>query len=117
MRAPSVRGGPPRWLLLVVGVAAACGESGPAHAHHDADVGPRPDAGATPLPCRIDRVLAFHCRGCHGATPQLGAPMSLVTWEDMHRGAPDDPSIPTFEVVADVLTVVPPAMPPPPNLP
>ncbi|MGZ3474859.1 MAG: monooxygenase [Polyangiales bacterium] len=50
-----------------------------------------------PLPCEIDDVLARNCRTCHGETPKYGAPMSLVTWEDLNAPSPSDASKKVFE--------------------
>jgi len=35
------------------------------------------------LPCEVERLLATHCRGCHGASPTGDSPMSLVTRQDL----------------------------------
>ena len=45
-----------------------------------------PEADPAPkdgLPCEIDTIMATHCRHCHSAMPTFGAPMPLVTLEDM----------------------------------
>lgn len=41
--------------------------------------------GSTPLPCDVGKVIADNCQGCHAATPMFGAPMSLMSWEDVTR--------------------------------
>lgn len=53
----------------------------------------------TPLPCDVDAVLAQSCRECHGATPAFGAPMPLVTWEDLNAPAKSNASKKVFELV------------------
>ena len=40
----------------------------------------------------VDKILEDNCRKCHGVTPQYSAPMSLVTWSDLHARAPSDES-------------------------
>lgn len=46
-------------------------------------------AGATNgLPCDVDAVLAKSCRTCHAAEPRYGAPMPLVTRDDLLALAP-----------------------------
>jgi cytochrome c553 len=45
-----------------------------------------PDAGASVgLPCDVEAVLAAHCQSCHGNPPSGGAPISLVTYDDLMR--------------------------------
>lgn len=39
--------------------------------------------GGSYLPCDVDAVLKNKCRTCHGAQPQFGAPMPLVTYADV----------------------------------
>jgi hypothetical protein len=51
-----------------------------------------PDAGAsgavgTPLPCDVQTLLHERCGECHGNPPLYGAPMPLVTWEDLKAPA------------------------------
>jgi Copper type II ascorbate-dependent monooxygenase, C-terminal domain/Copper type II ascorbate-dependent monooxygenase, N-terminal domain len=52
-----------------------------------ADAGSAPlDATALPsngLPCNVSNVLTRNCQSCHGASPQFGAPQSLVSYEDL----------------------------------
>jgi hypothetical protein len=42
------------------------------------------------LPCNVDDVLARNCRKCHSAPPKFGAPMPLVTFDDLHAPAKSD---------------------------
>ncbi|WP_394821219.1 hypothetical protein [Pendulispora albinea] len=51
------------------------------------------------LPCAVDEVLARNCRSCHSNPPVFGAPMPLVTWDDLHAPAPDDRSKKVYERV------------------
>jgi hypothetical protein len=46
----------------------------------------------TPLPCEVQAVLSERCWVCHGEVTDFGAPMPLVSWEDMHDSAPTDGS-------------------------
>jgi len=39
----------------------------------------------TPLPCAVGKVIADNCQGCHATVPLFGAPMPLMTWEDVTR--------------------------------
>jgi hypothetical protein len=52
----------------------------------------------TNLPCDVDAVLSTYCRTCHGPVPLGGAPMSLITYDDLMAPAKSDPS----QRVADV---------------
>jgi hypothetical protein len=42
----------------------------------------------TPLPCDVAALLAKHCAECHGEKKAFGAPMSLVSWDDLVANAP-----------------------------
>jgi len=35
------------------------------------------------LPCDVQTFLSDHCQGCHASQPVNGAPMSLMTYEDL----------------------------------
>lgn len=62
----------------VIGVfVAACSSDAPAVS----------SSSALSLPCDVDKVLVDSCQKCHGATPSFGAPMPLVTLEDLHAAA------------------------------
>ncbi len=51
--------------------------------------------GSTPLPCDVTAVLQANCQSCHGLSAANGAPMSLVTWEDLHAAVlPDSIGLP-----------------------
>jgi hypothetical protein len=56
-------------------------------------------AGSNGLPCPVNDVLARNCRVCHGASPIGGAPMSLVTADDLHAPARSDPTKKVYEMV------------------
>src|SRR5438132_8043 len=43
------------------------------------------------LPCDVGQLLAARCQSCHSSPPK-GAPMALVTKEDLARPANSDPS-------------------------
>jgi hypothetical protein len=84
------------FALLSSFTALAC------HAPHDLGGGGAGGGagGASPgLPCDVDAVLAASCRSCHGATPQFGAPMPLVTHADLIAPARSDPSRKVYELV------------------
>ncbi len=69
----------------------------------------------SPLPCAIENVLGAHCRTCHGATPSFGAPMSLVSYEDLHAKAKSAPSRSVYELVGERIHDEAHPMPQPPN--
>lgn len=50
------------------------------------------------LPCDVSRLLATSCIRCHGARPTNGAPMSLVTYDDLVAPWDEDPT----RTIADV---------------
>jgi mono/diheme cytochrome c family protein len=70
------------------------------------------------LPCAVAALLATNCQSCHGATPTMGAPMSLVTHADLAAPSPSKPSI---TVAASAMTRIAATdysiMPPSPNAP
>lgn len=72
------------WIAGAPFAGCAAGESSTgADASSDGSSGG--DTGTTPaadLPCEIDELLAQRCRSCH-SDPPLGAPMPLVTREDL----------------------------------
>jgi hypothetical protein len=74
-----------------------------------------PDTSSTPLPCEVDAVFAAHCRECHAAVPQYGAPMPLMTWEDLHAPAKSDPSKLVYQLVETRIHDDQAPMPQPPN--
>lgn len=54
---------------------------------------------ASGLPCAVEKVLASQCQSCHGAAIQYGAPMPLVTWDDLQAPAKSDASKKVYELV------------------
>lgn len=67
------------------------------------------------LPCDVDELLAARCRSCHGNTPKYGAPMPLVTFEDLHAAARSTPGKKVYEVARDRVHDAVRPMPPQPN--
>jgi len=80
----------------------------------DLDGGPG-GGGATYLPCEVDAILENNCRMCHSRPPRFGAPMPLVTWDDLHARAVSDESKKVYERVVFMIDNDPAPMPPPPN--
>jgi hypothetical protein len=78
-----------------------------------APVGPDGVTGA--LPCDVDAVLAANCRKCHDASPKYGAPMSLVTADDLHAPAKSNPARRVYELVPERIADDNNPMPQPPN--
>jgi hypothetical protein len=72
-------------------------------------------AGPTYLPCDVDAILETNCRKCHSRPPQFGAPMPLMTWDDLHARAVSDASKKVYELVAMKIANDRAPMPPPPN--
>jgi cytochrome c553 len=95
--------------VVLVAVAAGCytrptGDfspppEGPAVSPHRAEpagasVGPaKPGAAAEPsgLPCDVAKVLAASCTDCHGRPLAEGAPVALVTYEDLVAPSRSEP--------------------------
>ena len=103
-------------LTLSVACVTACGSSDGVPSGGV----PSGDAGTTPsvrsLPCDVDAVLEKRCRSCHSDPPQFGAPMPLVTYDQLH----DDAVIASSEVFEEVAARVTDAadpMPPAPSAP
>ena len=65
------------------------------------------------LPCEVSDLLARRCQGCHGATP-IGAPMSLVTHEDLVDTSFSDPDLSFAERALVRMAVTDNPMPPAP---
>ena len=103
-------------LALALALAAGC-YTGPDSALSvptpalDASAAPPPsrgdddptggDGGLAPspgLPCDVAALLASACLRCHGAPPVKGAPMSLLTYEDLVARWDEDPR----RTIADV---------------
>lgn len=90
--------------VVSVVVLDACSSTPPA----------RPSANSG-LPCAVSAVLAARCQTCHGSTPQFGAPMSLVTREDLVAASASDPGHRVFEQVGLRIHDDVRPMPKPPN--
>lgn len=69
------------------------------------------------LPCEIERLLATHCRGCHGATPTGDTPMSLVTRQDLLEPGRIDGSKTLAQISASRMRSTTKPMPPAPGAP
>lgn len=67
------------------------------------------------LPCDVGDVLASNCRSCHAASPKFGAPMPLVTYDDLHAPLKSDPSKKVYEQIPARIHDAKSPMPPPPN--
>lgn len=86
-------------LLLTALTATACGADPPRYL----DVILTPDGGESTttggqpgqhsgVPCEVGRVLQTYCLRCHGMPPSFGAPISLVSYEDLTAHSGVDPS-------------------------
>lgn len=49
-------------------------------------------SGPTNLPCDVEHLLATRCWSCHGPSPAAGAPMSLVTRDELLAKSKSDPT-------------------------
>lgn len=76
--------------------------------------GAAPSQSHERMPCDVAAVFQQQCHSCHGETLNLGAPMPLVTWSDLHAPAVSDSSKKVFEMVAmrvqDTMRPMPPKM-------
>jgi hypothetical protein len=106
-------------VTSVLVLAGACGGStnvGPSKSGPidlDGGVG---QTGPSGLPCDVDEILAQNCRKCHSAPPQYGAPMPLMTWENLHARAVSDETKKVYELAAFKIGNDAAPMPPPPNV-
>jgi hypothetical protein len=58
---------------------------------HDGAAPPAGDGGAVSgLPCDVARLLESKCVSCHGAPPSGGAPMALVSYENLTAPSPSN---------------------------
>jgi hypothetical protein len=55
--------------------------------------------GNTRLPCNIQTFFSERCGTCHNENLDFGAPMALVSWEDLHAAAPITTSQKVYEAV------------------
>lgn len=75
------------WIFAAIAIAGiGCDEAGQLEGGTGGGIaGNGGFVQSTPLPCEVGKVIADNCQGCHGATPLYGAPMPLMTWEDVTR--------------------------------
>src|SRR6185503_11367513 len=55
--------------------------------------------GPSGLPCDVGQILAANCQKCHAAKPVFGAPMPLVTYDDLHAPLKSNPSKQVYEQI------------------
>jgi len=105
-------------LLAVLGACSDKNDASPGAEDAGSDVGNGgvdATTAALGLPCAVDGVLARNCRSCHSNPPLYGAPMPLVTWEDLQAPAPSDRSKKVYERVGARIHDDADPMPKPPN--
>jgi hypothetical protein len=71
-----------------VGGAAGAGSGGSGGAAGAAPVQTGPQ-----LPCAVEKLVKTRCQQCHGSEPLYGAPMSLVTYDDLTRRSTVEPAV------------------------
>ncbi len=72
-------------------VFGGCSEEGGPPPNGSVDAGKSGGSDMAPpdgLPCNIADILAEHCVGCHGQPPVGGAPMALVSYQDLTAHSP-----------------------------
>lgn len=67
------------------------------------------------LPCDVDQVLAASCRSCHANKPIYGAPMPLMSYDDLHAPLKSDAKKKVYEQISARVHDDKKPMPPPPN--
>jgi len=80
----------------------------------DTTGGETTDTPVGDLPCDIEMILATRCRSCH-SDPPIGAPMPLVTRDDLLAPTPTDATKTVAELSAERMADG--TMPPPPGMP
>lgn len=55
--------------------------------------------GNTRLPCEIQTFFSERCALCHNEDHDFGAPMALLSWEDLHANAPLTTNQKVYEVL------------------
>lgn len=117
------------WVIApVLALAAACSSSDSAapggsspSTLPDGGTATSPDGSTTPtkapsnLPCDVDAILAQNCQSCHSSPPQYGAPMSLMTWDDLQAAPPSGSYPHVYQAVAARVADDAKPMPPSPN--
>jgi hypothetical protein len=68
------------------------------------------------LPCDVKDVLSANCGQCHSNPPVYGAPMPLLTHEDLIAPAVSDPKRKVYELVGERIHDAEKPMPQPPNM-
>jgi len=71
--------------------------------------------GPTGLPCDVDKVIDQNCRKCHSAPPKFGAPLPLITHENLTAPAAGDATKKVYDLVKSRVHSDAAPMPPPPN--
>ncbi len=87
------------------------GETGPSGKKVPCDVEGILDRWATPGP----DASIVGCRSCHAASPKFGAPMSLMTYDDLVAPAPSNKSKKVYELIGARIHDDAKPMPQPPN--
>ena len=110
-------GGPDASLSPPAPGPDAAVEAGPS-SRADDGLGAAPGAAVTDgVPCDVAALLASSCLRCHGMRPSHGAPMSLVTYEDLVAPWDEDPTRTIAEVSLERMRSVQSPMPPDGALP
>lgn len=112
MRAPLIFG---TWVGLSAMVACGGGGSGGAGGTGGGGSGGTGGATGTPLPCEIQTFLEERCHDCHTNPPKFGAPMPLVTYEDLVAPAKSDGTKTVAERMIEKFSDPVEPMPPPPR--
>lgn len=73
---------------------------------------PAVEAGASNLPCDVQAVLATNCQSCHSQPPVGGAPMALMTWDDLVAPSITDPNKSNAQLSVDRMQAAKNPMPP-----
>lgn len=88
-----------RWLIVTAtatgcyaGSAAAPSAGGVSARTDDAGAAAADPRAVTGVPCDVAGVLITRCAACHGRPTSNGAPMSMVTYEDLTAASKSDAS-------------------------
>lgn len=76
---------------------------------------PAPVTTGSGLPCDIDKILADNCRSCHQSPTRYGAPMPLLSYEDLTASSLTE-GTPVYTLARARMREEGSRMPPPPNL-
>src|SRR5262245_23762991 len=104
-------------LILFSTLATAACNGGGVDTTGSGGSGGNGGAAAGGLPCDVNAILAANCQSCHAATPVYGAPMPLITHQDLTRAAVSNKARKVYELVGERIHDGVKAMPPPPNAP